>query len=245
VRVYKVNGIEHTVYEYEDPIPQGINVVPNWRDGRAGDWVKADDDCIIQILRKGKMHRNYGKVHEYIGTCTGTFPVYSHQKMDTNRRPNIYSFSGYKSAEEAAAERTKLTKHERLFVMYTTSGMQPREAYMKAFPTNNPHYAEHKSASLTKTERISKAMKKELEPVLEELGITEKAILDGINQEAKSADKADTRLKALFKLADILDLEDKSSTKVTQVTGNMFTGFTNDMIEKAERPKELEVPDVK
>jgi len=240
VRVYKVNGIEHAVYDFEDKIPENITVIPDWRDGEAGEWVKADDDCVIQILRKGQMHRNYGKTQEYVGTCTGTFPVYAHQKMDTSRRPNIYSFSGQKSAEESVNERAKLSKHERLFITYITSGMSPRDSYLKAFPTNNPHYAESKSANLTKTERIVKAMKKELEPVLEELGITEKAILDGINTEAKNADKADTRLKALFKLADILDLEDKTSTKVTQVTGSVFSGFTNELLTEAERPKELE-----
>ena len=53
-----------------------------------------------------------------------------------------------------------------------------------------------------------------------------------------SADKADTRLKALFKLADILDLEEKNTTKVQQVTGAVFQGFTDNMIEVAER-KEL------
>ena len=65
-------------------------------------------------------------------------------------------------------------------------------------------------------------------------------VLKGIKDEAKTAEKADTRLKALFKLSDILDLEDKNSTKVQQVTGIAFQGLTNDMIDAAERPKEIE-----
>ena len=83
-------------------------------------------------------------------------------------------------------------------------------------------------------------MKKELEPIIKELGISPKYILDRIKSEADNSDKPDVRLKALFKLSDILDLEDKSSTKVTQVTGALFQGFTEDQLEAVERPKELE-----
>jgi hypothetical protein len=95
------------------------------------------------------------------------------------------------------------------------------------------------AGKLVKTERIRTAMKEELKPVCEELGINEEMVLKGIKSEAMGADKADTRLKALFKLSDILDMEDKNSAKITQVSGAVFQGFTDNMIEKAERPKEI------
>ena len=44
----------------------------------------------------------------------------------------------------------------------------------------------------------------------------------------------------MFKLSDILDLEDKNQTKVTQIQGVAFGGFDDKMIEKAVRPKEIE-----
>ena len=83
-------------------------------------------------------------------------------------------------------------------------------------------------------------MKKELEPVLEKLGITQEYVLEGIKSTAEESEKDDTKLKALFKLSDILDLEDKSSAKVTQLTGIQFQGFSEDQLDKAERPKEIE-----
>jgi uncharacterized protein involved in cysteine biosynthesis len=43
----------------------------------------------------------------------------------------------------------------------------------------------------------------------------------------------------LFKLADILDMEDKNKTQVTTVTGAMFQGFSQEKLEAAERPKEI------
>ena len=78
-----------------------------------------------------------------------------------------------------------------------------------------------------------------IEPVLEELGINETSILKTINTIAMSSEKDETKLKALFKLADIMDLEDKNKTQVTQLTGAVFQGFSKDKILEAERPKEI------
>lgn len=241
MRHYKVNKVQHTIFDSMDEVPSEVEVVSDWRNANIGDWVKADDDCIIQILRKGNMMRDKGRdrVRSYIGTCTGTFVCLPRNKMDTSRRRNIYSIGGELSAEERVSSRTTLSKSEVLFVQYLSSGLSAQQAYLKAFPTNNPYYANTKSASLVKTERIVKAMKRELEPIVKELGISPKYILDRIKAEADNGDKADVRLKALFKLSDILDLEDKSSTKVTQVTGALFQGFSEDQLEAVERPKEI------
>ena len=147
MRFHKVNGVEHKVYEPDDVLPEGLIVQSKWRDGQVGDWVKADDDCIIQILRRGRMHRSKGKnrIAEYLGTCTGTFPI-SKAKMDTSRRINIYSFGGNKLAEDIIIERSALNKHEKMFVTYISMGMDPESAYMKAYPTKNSRYAKVKSS---------------------------------------------------------------------------------------------------
>jgi len=241
MRMYKVNRRNHQVYEPNDPLPKNLKLVEDWRDGHIGDWVLANDDCVIQVLRRGRMLRSKGKnkVREYIGTCTGTFPIGPNVKMDTSRRVNIYSFGGDKNPEDVLIDRKHLTKAEQIFVLYVTQGMRPEEAYIKAYPTNNIRYATEKSGSLIKTERIRTAMKEELKPVMKELGVDETYVLKGIKSEAETADKADTRLKALFKLSDIMDLEDKNQTKVTQISGAVFKGFGEAQLEEVERPKEL------
>ena len=230
------------MFEPEDKLPKSLKIVSDWRDGRIGDWVKADDDCVIQVLRRGQMLRSKGRdrIREYIGTCTGTFPIGPRTKMDTSKRANIYSFGGSKSPDNILLDRKNLTKAESVFVLYVTQGMPIETAYLKAFPTNNVSYAKEKSASLVRTERIKTAMKEELKPVLEGLGVNEEYILKGIKSEAETAEKSDTRLKALFKLSDIMDLEDKSQTKVTQISGAVFKGFGEANLEEVERPKELD-----
>ena len=239
MRYYKVNGIEHKVYDPEDQLPIGLVVIEQWRDSRVGDWVKADDDCIIQVLRRGTMTRKYGrnKVSDYVGTCTGTFPVGKNVKMDTSRRVNIYTFGGSKSSEDILLDRTTLTHCELVFVQFLASGLSPRDSYLKAYPTNNERYAHVKSSQLMRTERVYTAMKEELKPVCEELGIDSKSVLEDIQYASKNSEKEDVRLRALFKLADILDLEDKNQTRITQVSGALFQGFSPEQLASAERPQ--------
>ena len=240
MRIYKANRVEHKVYDPDDTLPDSLIVQANWREGQVGDWVRADDDCVIQVLRRGKMLRRTGKnkVREYIGTCTGTFPAVDTVKMDTSRREDIYSFGGRK-VQDRIFDKKNLSKCEEYFVTLLANKVSPEEAYLKAFPTNNRKYAFEKAGTLVRTERVKTAMKEELKPVLEELDIDERFVLKTIKEVISTSEKDETRLKALFKLADIMDLEDKNSTKVTQVTGALFQGFSNKELENVERPKEI------
>ncbi len=239
MRSYKANKVLHTVYDSIEEVPGNISIVKDWRNGDIGDWVLTDDDCVIQIIRKGKMIQKKNPII-YLGTCTGTFINKKTTMMDADRRTNIYSFGGNKTPDEIVASRRKLTANEELFVQYISSGMQPQDAYVKAFPTNNKRYARMKSVNLIKTERIKTAMKEELKPILEAIGINETTILENIHNIAVSSEKDETKLKALFKLSDIMDLEDKNTAKVQQITGVQFQGFDDKMIDVAERPKELD-----
>ena len=241
MRHYVVNKINNTVFDDLNELPEGLEYKKNWRDGKLSDWVLADEGCVIQILREGKMVKPKGKerVVRYIGTCTGAFLVSDKTKLDTSKRVNIYSFGGHVGRDQIIEGRENLSSREELFVQHLASGMDARMAYLKAFPTNDPHYAGLRAGQLIKTTRIKTAMKEELRPVLEELGIDETTVISGINQIALGSQKDDTRLKALFKLADIMDLEDKNKTQVTQISGAVFQGFDEKQIAEVKRPKEL------
>jgi SOS response regulatory protein OraA/RecX len=88
-----------------------------------------------------------------------------------------------------------------------------------------------------KLERIHTQVKEELKPVLKKLGIDNEEILKDIRDVSQTAEKEDVRLRALFKLSDILDLEDKNQTKITQVSGALFQGFKPEQLEEAQRPE--------
>jgi len=241
MRHYTVNNIQYTVFESEEELPSDIHPVKDWRKGGLFDWVLADDGCYIQILRKGTMVKPKGKVREvaYIGTCTGTFIVSPKTNMDTSRRVNIYSLGGDVERNQRLDDREHLSTREELFVKHLAGGMEPREAYLKSFPTNNPHYAGMRAGQLIKTARVRSKMKEELKPYMEALGLDEHYVLSNIKGVIDSCDKDDTKLKALFKLADIMDMEDKNTTQVTTMTGALFQGFTPEKLEEVERPKEI------
>ena len=240
MRTYKVSNQFHKVFDDKEELPSGVGVVPDWRQANIGDWVEADDGCYIQILRRGKMTATWGKnrIRHYIGTCTGTFLCTPKTKMDTSKRENVWSLS-VKNTEKLIFDRKTLTKKEVIFVQFIARGVSLQDAYLKAFDTNNPRYALEQSAKLMKTERVQKAMKEELKPVLKELNIDDKSVLEGIKRVAENSEKDETKLKALFKLADILDLEDKTQTKVTQLSGAVFQGFADNVLEEIQRPKEI------
>ena len=240
MRTYKISNIYHKVFDDKEELPSGIDVVPEWRDANIGDWVQADDGCYIQILRKGTMQTRGGKhrTRHYVGTCTGTFMCNKNVKMDTTKRENVWTISG-KNTEKVIFDRKALTKHEIIFIKFLAGGMNMRDAYLTAFDTNNPKYATEQSAKLVKTERVQKAMKEELKPILKELDIDDKYVLKGIKTVVEGDEKAETKLKALFKLSDILDLEDKTQTKVTQLTGAVFQGFSDNVLDEVQRPQEI------
>ena len=238
MRHYKVKGLPHTVYDEYFELPPEIakRITSDIEGSSVGEWIEAHDGCYMEVLRSGQMKKPKGKnrIIKYIGTCTGTYLTSG--KVDSSRRKNIYTISGQNTRTPI---RENLNKHEVLFVQYIVAGVQPVEAYLKAFPTKDPHYANFKSSELIKHTRIRKAMKKELEPILKELGITQESVLEGIKTVADASEKDDTKLKALFKLSDILDLEDKSAARVTQLTGIQFKGFSDKELEEVERPKEI------
>ena len=241
MRHYKVNKIQHTVFDSEGEVPSDIHYLKDWRDASLHDWVLADDGSVIQVLRTGTMRKSKGKVRivTYIGTCTGTFITSSKIKMDTSKRIDIYSIGGNIERNERIEERETLSTREELFVQYLSGGMDPRKAYLKVFPTNNPGYAGMRAGQLVKTKRVRSRMKEELKPFLEKLDLNEEYVLSNIKEVIDSTAKDDTKLKALFKLADIMDMEDKNRTQVTSVTGALFQGFTPEALEEVERPKEI------
>ena len=237
MRTYTIKKIDHHVYEDLSELPEDLVYLKDWRQAEIGDWMLADDGCIIQALRKNSMVKRKGKVRvSYaIGTCTGTFVVRDNILMDTERRKNIYTFSG-KNTIDRNYNREKITSNEILFAGHLTRGVSPEDAYIKSFRTKSKKYAKIQAGILVKSERIRKAMKEELKPVLQALGIEPELVLSGIkdiatDEEAKHSDK----LKALFELGEILEL--KETNKVTEVTGALFQGFQPEQLQATQRPQ--------
>ena len=239
MRKYSVKKIEHIVYDSVDELPDHIKFLDNWREGDVGDWVIADDGCIIQILRTGHFARPTKKVKalKYVGTCTGTFICKDTYKMDCDKRENIYNISG-KSPYTQTIERKEITHRERLFAQFVSQGMERTEAYLRAFETKNKHHAHAQAGLLLKQERVRTVMKEELKPVLAELGINDNMVLKGIRDVALDGEKDSDKLKALFELVDILEIKE-TKKEITAIGGAVFKGFLPENTEVLEERKQL------
>ena len=237
MRQYKVGKLTHPVYEDIDEVPNNIRIIDNWRDAEVGDWVKADDGNIIQALRVNQVLNQGRYPIKYIGTCTGTYLCRKKDKMDTERRENIYSFSSKSSSNTSRRikDRDYLTANEAAFAKLIANGFSPEIAYKRAYGTENTKYAKMKSAVLVKQERIVSAVKEELDEVLKAEGIDLKYLIKGVKLEVENASKAGDRLRAMSMLWDAAEVIPKQ--KVTQVTGAVFQGFDDNMIESAKRPQ--------
>lgn len=240
MRDYMVKGIKRLVYEDDTELPANFIFIENWKEGQVGDWVKADDGCYVEILRRRSMrpHRkNIRHAREYVGTCTGTYMINPSSTMDTVKTHNIYSFGGTKTSSKNLFDRKKTNSREQLFCLYIAQGIPAVDAYTKVYETNNRKYAAGKVKLLLKTERIKKAVKEEIKPILAELGIDEEFILKGIRNVALTARQDGEKLKALIKLSDIMEIEDKG-TKQTGVAMIGFQGFQGNTIEEAVKVTE-------
>jgi len=225
MRKYTVKDQSHTVYDNTDELPEDLKFLDNWREGDIGDWVLTDDGCIIQVLRSGVFARPTKKIKalKYVGTCTGTFICKDAYKMDCDKRENIYNISG-KSPYTQTIERKEVTCKERIFASFIAEGMERTEAYLRAFETKSKHYAQAQAGLLLKQERVRTVMKEALKPVLAKLGINDTMVLSGIKDVAVSGEKDSDKLKALFELADILEIKE-TKKEITAIGGAVFKGF--------------------
>ena len=117
-------------------------------------------------------------------------------------------------------------------------GMHDTDAYLNAFETNNKNYAKVSAGLLLKQERIKSAMKESLKPVLKQLGIDDTMVLAGIKDVAVNGEKDSDKLKALFELADILEIKE-TKKEITAIGGAVFKGFLPEDTQVVEERHDL------
>ena len=224
MRQYKVKGKQHRIYEPGDALPDHIMPRKDWKEARVGDWVVADDGCIIQILRRGVLGR-----HKTIGTCTGTYTT----SMDTERRANIYNLSG-RLSEVTIHTRKKCTKKEELFASRVAKGQDPVEAYLDIYPSKSETYAKKQAAILLTTERVDTLVNEKLQDTFETLGVDLNYLIGVAKDITDNARNDSDRIRSLNMLWDAFGVIEKQ--KVTNVTG-IFQGLSQEQLEAAQRPE--------
>jgi len=226
VRSYMVKDKEHFVYDLESELPANIEIVLSWKNARDGDWVQADDNAYIQVLKRKKV----GKT-DVIQTCIGTYSV--NGKMDTSERKDRYNLNG-KTSYEATRDRKNPTGREKLFARRIVLGQEAVEAYIDIYNTKNVDYAKKQSALLLKTQRIDVLMDKNKEDIMGKLKIDLYYLLERAKDEVDNGKNGSDRISALKMLWDAWGVVEKQ--KMTEITG-IFQGFEPKKLEEIKRPK--------
>jgi hypothetical protein len=231
IRNYKVGKKSHSVYradywEAENKKNSSLSYKEDWKEGEIGDWVKTDDDHVVQILRKNKVGDTWT-----VGTCTGTYLISGSSSMDSIRKKDIYSVSG-KNWYTRIKDRKDPTKKEILFAAKVGLGEDPTEAYLAIYDTEDKDQARKKAGILVKTERIQKLMNEKLKDTFSKNAIDLDYLIKSCKDVVDGGKNDSDRLKALNMLWDAYGVVEKQ--KVTEVRG-VFQGFQPEQIEQAGR----------
>ena len=230
MRSYKVNKVNCYVYSKPE-VPEDIEYKEDWRDGNVGDWVKADDGNIIQILRR------FGNGSgQCVGTCTGTYVVSPDSIMDTDKKKDIYSISG-KNWYERLTTRKDPTNQEILFAQRLSLGDSPTEAYLAVYNTSSEGSAKKKAAILVKQERIQKLVRQDLKDTFSKLGVDLDYLVESAKDVVDGGKNDSDRLKALNMLWEAFGVIEQQ--KVTEILG-IFLGFSPAELTGATDRKQIE-----
>jgi len=231
-----IKGVEN--YLYDDDIEfrafnPGKIIVGNWRDGSSGDWVYADDMCVLQIIKRSALkHPGYKTPRHVVLTVCGSFITEqkTHQILGEHGvAENIFSFSGnYDAVYERSKER-KLNNREFLFARYVAAGEDTVEAYKKAYPkARDKNYIKKKTNILLNKEEIRTMVKEEIKKILADEGISPEWIVGKYKDIAELSDRDTDKLRSLEALAKMSGLFD-TERKQEQLT--VFQGFTPEQME--------------
>jgi len=199
----------------------------NWRSGDTNQWVLTDDECIVQVLKKGFVKNPDETKSYYIRTICGSYLLKSKKEMYGNIAENIYTFSGTNEYKRQL-EKKDGTSKEIIFAQYIATGEKPVDAYLKTYETDNPKYAKNRALRLLRTNRIQEMVKEEIQAVLEEEGVTANYIVSRLKQVADIGERDSDVLRSLDFLAKISGMYDTQTNDNQQLT--VWGGFTPEQL---------------
>ena len=225
-----IKGKNHYLYstieKYKREHP-GCDIKKEWRFGNTGDWVLTDDDCVVQVLKAGKIKRPNGKEEKYIRTVCGSFLVKGKKEMCGLIAENIYTFSGTNEYKRFL-NKSDVTSKEVLFAQYVAKGVSPVDSYLKTYGTENEKYAKQQAGRLLKTERMQKMIREEVQLVLNEESVSLNYIVRRFKEVADDGKRDGDVLRSLESLAKIAGLYEQQQSSHQELT--VWGGFSPEQL---------------
>jgi hypothetical protein len=233
-----IKGVKHYAYESEEEFRKAhpdTPLITDWKQAEEGDWCVSDDGKIVQILKKGCFVDKKKRDNDYIRTVIGMFNHRGSSPFVGTIKDEIYRFT--KKAGYQVKTGGYLTEAKKNFAKYVAHGMDPVEAYQKAFPkTTSLDHAERRSALLLKNKTVRQAVDKEIENLMSEVGITKRYLLETTKDVIDKIDVRDNdklrAIETLMKISGLLSTEKKvDSVALIQE----FSGFTREKLQAFEQ----------
>lgn len=196
---------EHCIYTVDEAAEKGLEPKRNWRDAVAGEWILTNDDQVMQVLKDGRLHNGM----RWIRVCTGTFRCSRDEWLTTEPRPNRYTFNGKSPCY------SKVTKANDAFARLTARGMEPAVAYKATHPRAGDKHAVKRAQWLLQRKEIREVIAEELGSLMDDLGITDRFILEQFKQVAMDPENANARVSALKELAQMKGMIQKKQATMT------------------------------
>ena len=246
-----IKGVSHYVYEdldeFQKTHPNTV-VHPDWRKANEGDWVRSDDDRIVQLLKVSndvKHHsdrKNYKFAKGWVRTVVGSFLNRENVKMDTDfdNHPNRYTFStNIKNTSERVYKRKEPTNKEKEFATNVVVGMGAVDAYKKAYSEMSNQKARKKATVLLKQERVMKEIEKGVLDVAKGLGIDHEYILNKLKNLADFSEDDNIILQSTKELGKIVGTSGNTIKQKEMGLLGVFQGFSPEQLEGASRTAQL------
>ena len=173
--------------------------------------------------------------NKYIRTVIGMFNHRGSSPFVGTIKDEIYRFT--KKTGYQVKTGGYLTNAKRHFAKYVAHGMDPVEAYQKAFPkTTSLDHAERRSTLLLKNKTVRQAVDKEIENLMSEVGITKRYLLETTKDVIDKTDVRDNdklrAIETLMKISGLLSTEKKvDSVALIQE----FSGFSREKLQAFEQ----------
>ena len=230
-----VSGVEYRLYndeaEFRKSHPKE-EIVGDWRSAIVGQWIKSDDGKVMKIIKRWNMKDTSSSTksnNDFIKTLLGVASTGKYTKLAGEPAINVHCFINYKRGG-------KITPREKNFAKMVAMGSDPTQAYLNCYETNNYDYAHRSALALLRRKRVTTMVEKEVELLLDDLGISKTYLLEemkGIVDSGKSRDGDKLRaLETLMKISGLLNT-DKKSESVALI--QEFTGFSKEKLKAFEQ----------
>ena len=227
----EIKGIKHFLYdsvkEFEAFRPNE-EIKGNWRECYEGNWALTDDMHVCQILKRSPIFDEVSRKNKtLIRTVCGTYIAerYTMKMLGEHGIPdNIYAFARTFKSKNRYQKDNKGEIKEVLFAKYVARGSDVVSAFKKVYKgANNKSYISKKTNELLKKESVVNMVKKEVELILKNEGVTPEWIIERYKQIVDLSERDTDKLRSLEALSKMSGLFD--TEKKTEQISVGFAGF--------------------